>query len=77
MHIKRTGIGILIPNKVEFKATKYKREKGGCFMIRATIHQEGIKIPKPPSTHIFYFYAPNNMGLKIKKKQKQTQKQKI
>lgn len=29
MHRKRTGIGILIPNKVEFKAIKYKERKVG------------------------------------------------
>lgn len=56
---------------MEFKATKYKREKDGCFMIRGAIHQKGIKIMNPPSTHIFYLYSPNNMGLKIEQKQKQ------
>lgn len=55
---------------MEFKATKYKGEKDGCFMIKGAIHQEVIKIMNPPSTHIFYLYAPNNMALKIKQKKK-------
>ena len=42
---KKAGVSILIPDKIDFKATKIKRDKAGHYiMVRGSIQQEALTI---------------------------------
>ena len=49
---KKAGIAILVSDKIDFKPTKIKRDKGGhCIMVKGSIQQE-----EPTTLNI---YAPS------------------
>ena len=54
---KKAGVGILIFDKIDFKATNIKREKEGHYiMAKGSIQQEQLSIPN--------IYGPNTEALK-------------
>ena len=49
---KKAGVVILVFDKIDFKATKIKREKEGHYiMVKGSMQQEELTIPN--------IYAPN------------------
>ena len=48
---KTAGVAILVSDKIDFKATKIKRDKGHYIMVKGSMQQEALTI--------LNIYAPN------------------
>ena len=44
MESKNAGIAVLISDKIDFKATKIKRDKGHYIMVKGSLQQEELMI---------------------------------
>ena len=57
---KKAGVAILISDKIDFKATKIKKDKEGHYiMVKGSIQQEELMI--------LNIYGPNNRSTQIYK----------